>query len=164
MICRPSGHHQLSRVALGPEVKKAEQNLAVLDQLGDGLVVFHAVGLDEEVEGDTGLGLGVGLPDVVQVPFGLGLHGFRHRVQNIAGLLHPASLLAGAAEDLTQRRPEAQGTIAGGQFRGAGEAAALEVDQQLAPALRALALPVGKAEHLLAAPFVGADQVFDPPV
>lgn len=47
----------------------------------------------------------------------------------------PASLLARAAKDVAQRRPEPEGTIADGQFRGAGEAAALEVDQKLAAQL-----------------------------
>jgi len=67
-------------------------------------------------------------------------------------------LLARAAEDLAQRRPEPESAIADGQLRSAGEATALQIRQQLAPALRALAIPVGEAENLLAAPFVGPDQ------
>jgi hypothetical protein len=66
-------------------------------------------------------------------------------------------LLAGAAEHLAQRRPEPECSVSDGQFRGAGEATALQIEQQLAPALRAFAVAVGKAQNLLAAPFVGPD-------
>lgn len=63
-------------------------------------------------------------------------------------------MFPGAAEDLAQSGPEPEGTVADGQLRSTGEAPALQIEQQLAPALRALAVAVGEAEHLLAAPFI----------
>lgn len=39
-----------------------------------------------------------------------------------------------------------------------GMSAALEIEQHLAPALRALMVAVGEAQNHLAAPFVSADQ------
>lgn len=67
-------------------------------------------------------------------------------------------MLARAAKHLAQRRPEPEGTVSDSQFRGAGEATALEIEQQLAPALRALAITIGEAQNLLTAPFICADQ------
>jgi site-specific DNA recombinase len=72
--------------------------------------------------------------------------------------VHPAPLVPGRREDRLQRLPEAKGAVAGGQFRRGGQAAGLEVDQQLAPALGALADADLKAEQLLLALRGGADQ------
>ena len=49
---------------------------------------------DEEVEGDVCFDLCLGLPDVVQMAFGPGLHGFRHRVQHVHGLVDPDGMVA----------------------------------------------------------------------
>ena len=43
---------------LGRVVVKGQKRLAILDQLGNGLVVFDAVGFDEEIESSAGPGLG----------------------------------------------------------------------------------------------------------
>ena len=43
-------------------VVEAQECVPVFDQFGDRLVPFHAVGLDEKIEGDIGVGLRVGLP------------------------------------------------------------------------------------------------------
>ena len=77
---------------LGWEVIESQQCVSVLDQLGDRLAPFHTIGFDEEVEGDVCFGLCLGLPDVVQMAFGLGLHGFRHRVQHVHGLVDPGAV------------------------------------------------------------------------
>ena len=37
-------------------VIESQQRIAILDQLGDRLVPFHAIGFDEEVEGGVRLG------------------------------------------------------------------------------------------------------------
>ena len=70
-------------------------------------------------------------------------------VEHVRDLVHPAPLVACAGEDLVERLPEAQSTIPDGQFRGNGQATGLEVDQQLAPALRALPHPDMEAEQFL---------------
>lgn len=58
---------------LGGEVVEGEQVGAVLAQAFHRPVIFHAVSLDEEVEGDICLGFGFGHPDFLQVRLGLGL-------------------------------------------------------------------------------------------
>ncbi len=58
---------------LGGKVVERQQHVLVLDQFGVHLVVFHAVGFDEEVEGGFRVGSGFGLSDVVQLTRGLRL-------------------------------------------------------------------------------------------
>ena len=70
-----------------------QKRVAVLNQLGNGLLVFHAVGFDEEIEGCVGFGFRFRLPDIVQMALGFGLHRLGHRVQHVAGLVEPAPLL-----------------------------------------------------------------------
>lgn len=83
------------------EVIERQQHVTILDQLGDSLFVFHAVGFNEKIKGGVGLGLGFRLPDVVQMALGFDLHGFRHRVQDIAGFMKPTPLLCGLCEHFT---------------------------------------------------------------
>ena len=89
---------------------------------------------------------------------GRGLDGPGQLVQHVRGLVHPAPLVPRRGEDLLQRLPEAERAVAGGQLGRDGEAARLEVDQQLPPALRALAHADLEAEQLLLALRGGADQ------
>lgn len=142
----------------GPEVVEAQQRLAIFDHFGNGLVVFHPVGLDEEIEGGFCVRPSLGLPIVVQMTLGFGLHRFWHGLEDIAGFMHPAALLAGGAKDLAQCGPEPQGAIADGQSRSHAQSPVLEIQQQLAPTLGAFAIAVSKAEHLLLIPFISADQ------
>ena len=86
-----------------------------------------------------------------------GLQRLRHRVQNVAHLVEPAALFTGRAEHLAQGVPEAERAIANGQVRGLAQAAALQVQQQFAPALAAFTVAVHKAQNVLVAPLVGAD-------
>ena len=73
--------------------------------------------------------------DVVQMRFRLRLHGFRHRIEHVHGLVEPAALFLRRGEHLAQRGPEPQGTITDGQLGVLFQAAALEIEQHLAPAL-----------------------------
>ena len=92
--------------------------------------------------------------DVVQMALGLGLDGFRHRVQHVHGLVDPTPLFLGRGKYLAQGRPEAECTVASGQFGVLRQAAAFEIKKQLAPALGAFAEAVGHRQQLLAAVFV----------
>jgi site-specific DNA recombinase len=65
--------------------------------------------------------------------------------------VHGAALMPGGRPDLLQRLPEAERPVAGGQLGRDRQAARLEVDQQLPPALRALAHPDLEAEQFLPA-------------
>jgi hypothetical protein len=62
-----------------------------------------------------------------------------------------------AGEYLVQRLPEAERAVPDGELGRDGEAAGLEVDQELAPALGALPRPHMKAEQFLPALRRGAD-------
>ena len=71
--------------------------------------------------------------------------------------MHPAALFAGFSVNLAQRLPEPQGTVADGQFGTGFEAPALEIEQQLPPALRALAVAIRQGYNVLVAKRIGAD-------
>ena len=67
------------------------------------------------------------------------------------GLVHPAALAAGLGPDLLDRLPEAERAVGDREFRPDRQPAPLQVEQQLAPGLRALAHPVDQADQLLPA-------------
>ncbi len=91
---------------LSREAVEGEQHSPVFGQFPNRLVIFRAVGFHEEIEGGPGFGLRFRLPDIMQVALGFGLHRFGHGIENVSGLVNPAPLLPGAAEDFAQRRPE----------------------------------------------------------
>jgi len=136
---------------------KGQQRVPVLDQLGDRLVPFHAVGLFEEIEGGVGLGAGLSLPDVVQMALGFGLDGFGQRIEHVHGLVNPAALLLRRGKHLAQRRPEPESPIPDGQLGVLFQAAPLEIEQQLAPALGAFAEAVGHGQQFFAAILIRPD-------
>src|SRR4051812_13209200 len=141
------------------KVVESKQRLAVLGQAGHGLVVLGPVLGDEAVEGVLGCLAVPSLVDGVQILLGLTLQGWRQFVQHVGGLVHPAPLLPGLGPDLVQRLPEAQGPIAGGELGTELQPVLVaQAEQELAPALGALAKAVLDGQQLLAAAGVGADQ------
>ncbi len=93
----------------------------------------------------------LGHPDVLQCPLGLRLQALRQLVQDVRGFVHPAALLARRRPDLAERLPEAERAVGDGELRGDRQTAPLQIEQQLAPVLRALAGAVGEADQLLLA-------------
>ena len=81
------------------------------DDINLGAIVTYA-----EVERLLGPILGLGQPDVLQVPLGLGLEGLGQLVQNVAGLVQPAALFARRAVALAQGLPEAGRPVSDGQL------------------------------------------------
>jgi len=79
------------------------------------------------------------------------MEALRQLVQDIRGLVGPATLLAGVRPDLAQRLPEAERTIGHRKLRRHRQAAAFQIEQQIAPRLGALAQAIGKADQLLLA-------------
>ncbi len=75
----------------------------------------------------------------------------------VAGLVHPTALLGGLPVDLAQGLPEAQGPVAGGQLGADRQAAALEIEQHVAPGLGALPVAVGDCQQLFPAILIGAE-------
>ena len=71
--------------------------------------------------------------------------------------MEPAPLLLRRSEHLAQGRPEAERAVADGQLGIVLQAAALEIEQHLAPALGAFAKAVGHGQQFLAAVFVRSD-------
>src|SRR6266508_49613 len=102
------------------------------------LLVFGRVALDEGVERQLGGGLGFGHPDLLQRTFGLRMLALRQLGGHVRGLVHPAALLARFRPDLAGGLPEPKRTISDGEPRRHVEPASLQVEQQIAPVLRAL--------------------------
>src|SRR5690606_19780648 len=71
--------------------------------------------------------------------------------------MHPAALMPSIWKNLLQRGPEAQGSVADGQFGACTETALLQVQQQLLPRDLALALAVYEADEFLLALCGGTD-------
>src|SRR5712672_1680810 len=143
---------------LGREVVESKQRVPILAQAVGRLLVFGRVALDEGVERQLGGGLGFGHPDLLQRTFGLRLLALRQLGDHVRGLVHPAALLARFRPDLTGRLPEPERAIGDGEPRRHVEPAALQVEQQIAPVLRALASAIGEADQFLAAFRRRADQ------
>ena len=144
---------------LGGEVVEREQGVAILGQAARGLVVLGLVLGEETIERRRGVGSARGLVDRVEIGLGLGLHGFRQVVEHVRRLMDPAALRAHGRPDLPRGLPEAQRTVAGGEFGVEGEAVLIpQADQQLMPALLARAEAVGDRPDRLLAASIGADQ------
>lgn len=141
---------------LGREVVEGQQFVSILDQAFGSLRVFRLESLNEQIEGSMGVVAGFGLPYIVQHFPGLGLGPLRKIIEHIAGLMHPAALLARGRIDFFQRRPEPHGTIARGESRGT-EPTRLEPEKHLAPALRTFAEAVFDGEKMLLSASVDTD-------
>ena len=141
----------------GREVVEGEQRVPVLFQAFGALLVFDGIGLDEGIERRLGVLPRFGHPDVLQHALGLGLLALGQLVENVSGLMHPASLLTGPRPDFADRLPEAERAISDGDLGRHRQTPALEIEQQRAPVVSALARAVDKAEQLLLALRRGAD-------
>ncbi len=84
-------------------------------------------------------------------PFGFRLLAYGEFAEHVRRLVHPAALLSSFRPDLAGRLPEAERGVGDHQLRCHVEPAALEIEQQLAPVVRALACAVGKIDGFLAA-------------
>ena len=69
----------------------------------------------------------------------------------VGALVHPAALLVRFRPDLARGLPEPERAIGDGELRRHVEPAPLQLEQQIAPVLRALAGTIGEANQLLAA-------------
>src|SRR5262252_8234257 len=124
------------------KVVERQQLLAILAETSARVYILRLVFGQEGIEGLVGLLTSLGHPDLVQVRLGSGLYALGHLVEYVGRLVHPAALLPRLGIHLTQRRPEAQSTISGGQLWSQGQATPLQIHQQLGPALRALAITI----------------------
>src|SRR5271170_2364151 len=113
---------------LGGEVEEGEQRFPILDQAGDRLLVLCAVNLtkvclhvDLDREGDL--------------------------VEHIGGLVNPTPLVPGAGKDLIDGLPEAERAVPDRKIWRDLEPTPFDIDQELAPALRALSHPGLEADE-----------------
>src|ERR1700748_1886338 len=113
--CRERAFDDVGRSQMLPmfsrEVIEGKQRLAILDQAFDSLVVFDAPGFNEGVERRERFFLGLGHPDFLERPLGLRVLALRQLVQDVAGLVDPATLTAGLRPYLLDRLPEAERPI-----------------------------------------------------
>src|SRR3984885_1184928 len=136
---------------LGREVEEGEQSFPVLGQAGDRLLVLGAVFVGEHV--DRGLRDCAGRCSInlSKVCLHVDLDREGDLVQHVGGLVNPTPLVSGARIDFIDGLPEAERAVA---YREVGrdlEPTPLDVDEELAPALRALPHPSLEADELLLA-------------
>ena len=116
------------------KVVEGQKLFPVLDQLVYGPFKFDAIGLDEEIECRFSLFPRFGHPDVMKVGFCPVMQGFRQRIRDIGGLVHPAALFPCIGKDIPQGSPEAEGAVTGRQL-GRGQSLRLQAKKQVPPAL-----------------------------
>ena len=85
------------------------------------------------------------------------LRQFKTRIFDVGGLVHPTALFSGLGPDLADRLPEAERAIGDRDLGRNRQTPALQIEQQGAPVVSALARAVGEAEQLLLALRRGAD-------
>src|SRR4051812_41618749 len=86
------------------------------------------------------------------------LDGFRHLVEDVGCLVKPAPLGPGGGPDLVEGLPEAERPVADRDLGRDSEAAGLQIDEKLAPALRALPDANLETDELLPPLGRGADE------
>lgn len=107
------------------KIVEREQLGAVFGQAINGLRIFVLIRRDKGVKGVVRVGAGLGHPDRLQGRFGFGLAVFRQLVQNVGGLVYPASLVARGGINLGHRFPEAQRAVTDRQLRRSGQPLAI---------------------------------------
>src|SRR3954467_1589816 len=90
-------------------------------------------------------------PDLLQRALGFRLLALRQLGEHVCSLVHPAALLARFRPDLAGGFPEAECAIGDDEPRRRVEPTALQIKQQTAPVMRALAGAIGEADQFLAA-------------
>jgi hypothetical protein len=101
---------------------------------------------------------GRGAVNLAKVDLHVDLNREGNLVQDVGGLVNPTALVPGARKDLLDCLPEAERTITDREVRRDLEPTLLDVDEELTPALRALAYPSLEADEFLLALWRRADQ------
>ena len=97
------------RPMLGREIEERQQCVAVPEKAIDGLVVLGRVFLGEGRHRGVGDSAVFGEPDFAQIPMRVGLNRLRQLVENVQGLVLPASLVTveGKASSRAFQKPSA---------------------------------------------------------
>src|SRR3979411_21512 len=136
---------------LGGEVEEGKQSVPVLRQAVDRLVVLAAVFVGEHVDRSLSCRAGRRAVKLTKICLHVDLDREGDFVQHVGGLVNPTPLVPGARKDLLDRLPEAERTITDREVRRDLEPTLLDVDEELTPALRALAYPSLEADEFLLA-------------
>src|SRR6187402_2782317 len=136
---------------LSREVEEGEQRFPVLRETSDRLVVLGAVFVGEHVDRDLGRRAGRRAVNLTKVCLHVDLDRDGDLVQHVSGLVNPTALVPGARKDFLDRLPEAERAVADRKVRRDLKPALPDVDEELTPALRALADSSLKADKLFLA-------------
>ena len=134
----------------GGEVVEGEQRVAVFGQAIGRLFEFQRVALDEGVERGLSGGLGLGHPDLLQRTLGLWLLALRQLGEHVRGFVHPAPLRGSLRPHFTGGPPESERAVGDHQLGRAVEPSALEIEQKIAPIMRAFPCAIGESDEFLA--------------
>src|SRR5271155_4928041 len=123
---------------LGWKVEECKESFSVLGQTGDRLLVLGAVFVGEHVDGGLGGRTGRRSVNLSKVCLHIDLDREGDLVQHVGGLVNPTTLMLGAGKDLLDRLPEAERAVADSEIGRDLKPTPFDVDEELAPALRAL--------------------------
>src|SRR5262252_3329857 len=122
---------------LSGEVKEGEQSIPILGQAGDRLVVLGAVFVGEHVDRGLRCRTGRRAVNLSKICLHVDLDRKGDLVEHVGGLVNPTPLVSGAGKDLIDGLPEAERAVDDRQIRRDREPTPLDVDEELAPTLRA---------------------------
>ena len=115
------------------EIIKGQQSIFIFFQALGRFGIFCFVRLHKIIKVAIGFILVVCLPYLMQFGLRFGLQALGQTVEDIRGLVNPASLPAGGVVDFAQRFPERQSTVANCQLRSGGQSSGFQILQQLFP-------------------------------
>ena len=130
------------RPVLGWKVIEGKQDFFIFLQTFAGLWKFDLVTGDELFVGCQSCFAGRRQVHFMDQLLSFALNTFRHFIQYIGRLMHPAPLLRYWAIFFLQGDPEAKRTVANGQLRCGGEPQAFELPKQFTPGLGAFPVTI----------------------
>jgi hypothetical protein len=113
---------------LGGEVVEGQHCFAILRQAFDRLIVLRPVFLGEDIDRHLGRSSVRSQVNLAQVLLHVCLRRQRDLVQHVRRLVHPTPLVPCSWKDLVDCFPEAEPTVADGDFRGDLQPALLHLD------------------------------------
>src|ERR1700730_11313381 len=130
------------RPMLGRKVIEGKQDFFIFLQTFASLWKFGLVTGDELIVSCQSRLAGRSQVHFMDQLLGLALNTFRHFIQDIDRLMHPAPLLRYWAIFFLQGGPESKRTVADGQLRCGGKPQAFELPKQFTPRLGTFAVTV----------------------
>jgi hypothetical protein len=134
---------------LGGEIRKRQQDLALLGQALGRFRILAFLGGDKQSKGHLGTLAVRRQPDRLEALFGLRLEGFRQFVEPGGRLLHPTPLPAALGVHVAERFPKTQRPSPNGQGWPVFQPATFEIEQKVFPGLLTLPVAIPEADQLL---------------